>query len=216
MDLFKEEEPLDKLGNLDNLNSSVIKEDNNLINLNKEEGKYSTKEKSNQIEKTGNYSEQKPEEANEIKLEEVNSPLKQENYKNQQSNTIIEKTVETDFLAYLKKKKDEYEKMEYKTPVLDYIIKSKTKLKASFFRITKDKNIFIDHLFDYLYWLLFRLNSHLINLQESKVGYFCFFDNLKKNYVEGIFSNIDLKFLYEKIFLMIIFLLKIFIQQMKL
>ena len=29
MDLFKEEEPLDKLGNLDNLNSSVIKEDNN-------------------------------------------------------------------------------------------------------------------------------------------------------------------------------------------
>jgi hypothetical protein len=89
--------------------------------------------------------------------------------------------------------------MEYKTPVLDYIIKSKTKLKASFFRITKDKNIFIDHLFDYLYWLLFRLNSHLINLQESKVGYFCFFDNLKKNYVEGIFSNIDMKFLYEKI-----------------
>ena len=117
MDLFKEEEPLDKLGNLDNLNSSVIKEDNNLNNLNKEKGKYSTKEKSNQIEKTGNYSEQKPEEANEIKLEEVNSPLKQENYNNninQQSNTITEKTVETDFLAYLKKRKMNMKKWSIK------------------------------------------------------------------------------------------------------
>ena len=201
MDLFKEEEPLDKLGNLDNLNSSVIKEDNNLLNLNKDEVKNTINEKSNKIEETGNYSEQKPEEANEIKLEEVNSPLKQENNNNiinQQSNTIIEKTVETDFLAYLKKRKAEYEKMEYKTPVLDYIIKNKKKLKGSFFRITKDKNNFVDHLFDYLYWLLFRLNSNLINLQESKVGYWCFFDNLKKDYVEGIFSNIDLKFLYEK------------------
>ena len=117
MDLFKEEEPLDKLGNLDNLNSSVIKEDNNLNNLNKEKGKYSTKEKSNQIEKTGNYSEQKTEEANEIKLEEVNSPLKQENNNNiinQQSNTIIEKTVETDFLAYLKKRKMNMKKWSIK------------------------------------------------------------------------------------------------------
>ena len=202
MDLFKEEEPLDKLGNLDNLNSSVIKEDNNLINLNKEEVKKVSNEKSNQIEKEGNYSEQKPEEANEIKLEEINYPIKQENYNNiinQQSNTIIGKTEEIDFLAYLEKKKVEYEKMEYKTPVLDYIIKNKPKLKTSFFRITKDKNNHVDHLFDYLYWLLLRLNSDLINFQESKVGYFCFFDNLKKEYVEGIFSNIDLKFLYEKI-----------------
>ena len=220
MDLFKEEEPLDKLGNLDNLNSSVIKEDNNLINLNKEEVKKVSNEKSNQIEKEGNYSEQKPEEANEIKLEEVNSPIKQENINNiinQQSNTIIEKTVETDLLAYLKKKKVEYEKMKYKTPVLDYIIKNKPKLKTSFFRITKDKNNHVDHLFDYLYWLLLRLNSDLINFQESKVGYFYFFDNLKKEYVEGIFSNIDLKFLYEKkLYLMIIFLQMTFIHQMKL
>jgi hypothetical protein len=173
-----------------------------LINLNKEEVKKVSNEKSNQIEKEGNYSEQKPEEANEIKLEEINYPIKQENYNNiinQQSNTIIEKTVEIDFLAYLEKKKVEYEKMEYKTPVLDYIIKNKPKLKTSFFRITKDKNNHVDHLFDYLYWLLFRLNSDLINFQESKVGYFCFFDNLKKEFIEGIFSNIDLKFLYEKI-----------------
>jgi hypothetical protein len=108
MDLFKEEEPLDKLGNLDNLNSSVIKEDNNLINLNKVEVKKVSNEKSNQNEKEGNYSEQKPEEANEIKLEEINYPIKQENYNNiinQQSNTIIEKTVESNFLAYLKKRK---------------------------------------------------------------------------------------------------------------
>ena len=196
MDLFKEEEPLDKLGNLDNLNSQVIKEDNILTNLNKEEAKNTTKEKStNQTEKKGYYLDQKPEEANDIKLEEVNSPIRQENYNNiieRQNNIIIEKTVETDFLAYLEKKKVEYEKMKYKTPVLDYIIKTKTKLKTSFFRIIKHQNNFVDHLFDYLYWLLFRLNSNLINFQESKVGYFCYFDEIKMYYVEGIFSNIDL------------------------
>jgi len=203
MDLFKEEKPLDKLDNIDNLKSSIIEEDNNLSNLNREEVKNTIKEKSNnQIEKEENYSEQKPEEINEIKLEEVNSPIKQEIYNNimnQQSNTINGNIVKTNFLSHLAKRKAEYDKMKYKTPVLDYIIKNKTKLKANFFRIAKEENIFIDHLFEYLYWLLFRINSDLINFQESKVGYFCFFDNFKKDYVEGIFSNIDLKFLYEKI-----------------
>ena len=203
MDLFKEEEPLVKFGNSDNLKSSIIEEDNNLTNLNREEVKNTTKEKStSQIGNEENYSKKKPEETNEIKLEEVNSPIKQERYNNiinQQNNIINVKTVETDFFTHLAEKKAEYEKMKYKTPVLDYIINKKTKLKATFFRISKDENSFIDHLFDYLYWLLFRINSDLINFQERKVGYFCFFDTLKKDYFEGIFSNIDLKFLYEKI-----------------
>ena len=104
------------------------------------------------------------------------------------------------FFDYLeKKKKDLYVPLKLETPVLDYILKNKKKLKGNLFKYRKNENNFIDHLYDYLEYLIFSINSNLINFDENKVGYLCFYDkNIKKN-VEGIYSNIDVNFLFEKV-----------------
>ena len=39
----------------------------------------------------------------------------------------------------------------------------------------------------------------LLIFEDNKVGYICFYDKFKKEYFEGIYSYIDLKFLYEKV-----------------
>ena len=95
--------------------------------------------------------------------------------------------------------KDKYKNSKYQALVLNYLAKNEKKLNLNFFRYAKNKNNFIDHLYDYLIDLVFSINSNLINFQDNKVGYICFHDKFRNEDFEGIYSNIDLNFLYEKV-----------------
>lgn len=104
------------------------------------------------------------------------------------------------FLEYLKGMSESYQKKGIETPpVLDFLLKSKTNLKISFFPYVKNENYLIDHLYDHLNNIIMRINLDRVNLQENKIGYICFYDKVKKGFTEGIYSNIELNFLYEKI-----------------
>ena len=132
-------------------------------------------------------------------IEDNYSSPKKDNIINKDNDIFIGKFAQNKFLAYLGKMKDKYKNSGYKTPVLNYLIEKESKLKPNFFRYTKSKNNFIDHLYDYLIDMIFSMNSNLLNFQENKVGYICFHDKFKNEDFEGIYSNIDLKFLYEKV-----------------
>ena len=164
------------------------KSDNGTILLNKIKVGDQPKEKSeNFMNKTS-----------EIIIEDNNSP-KKDNIIIKYSNKIIGKYAENKFLVYLEKMKDKYKNSKYQALVLNYLAKNESKLKPNFFKYTKNKNNFIDHLYDYLIDLVFSINSNLVNFQDNKVGYICFHDKFKNEDFEGIYSNIDLNFLYEKV-----------------
>jgi len=132
-------------------------------------------------------------------LGEKDNSLKGNIIPNQINNKIITNNIGYNFFTYLDKIQQEYQKKNYLTPVLDYVLKNKIKLKTKYFRKKKDENSFIDHLYDYLETLLFSLNTSSINLGDNKVGYICYFDYINKKYFEGIYSNIDIRFLFEKV-----------------
>ena len=114
--------------------------------------------------------------------------------------TIFDKFSQNYLISYLEVKQAEYKKMNYNTKVLDYLIEHKLKLKTKYFQNTRDENNFIDHLYDYLEVLSFSINSNIYDLKKTdKIGYICYYDSDKKVYLEGIYSNIDLNFLFEKV-----------------
>lgn len=116
------------------------------------------------------------------------------------NNEIVEeKLIQNQLFTYLAEKENEYKKRNFKTPILNYLIKNKNKLKIDYFRKIKKEDSFVDHYYDYLENLLFLINSDSINFQDNKIGYFCFFNKNINKYFEGIYSNIDLKFLFEKV-----------------
>ena len=152
------------------------------------------KESDEPKEKSENFTNK----TSEIIVEDNNSP-KEDNNITKNSNKIIGKYAENKLLAYLDKMKDKYKNSKYQALVLNYLAKNENKLNINFFRYAKNKNNFIDHLYDYLIDLVFSINSNLINFQDNKVGYICFHDKFRNEDFEGIYSNIDLNFLYEKV-----------------
>ena len=154
------------------------------------------------IIKEANEEKKRPEnfknKTSEIIIED-NDSSKKDNIIIEDNNIMIGKFAQNKFLAYLKKMKEQYKNFKYEAPVLNYLVENESKLKPNFFRYTKSENNFIDHLYDYLIGLIFSMNSNLINFQEKKVGYICFHDKFKNKDFEGIYSNIDLKFLFEKV-----------------
>ena len=116
-------------------------------------------------------------------------------------NEIIEKRFRKNrFFNYLIKKQNEYKERKFKTPILDYLIKNKIKLKTYYFRKNKKKDISVYHHYNYLENLLFLINVDSIDFQDNKVGYFCFLNKYSNKYFEGIYSNIGFNFLFEKVF----------------
>ena len=152
------------------------------------------KEDDEKKEKPENFMNQ----TSEIIIKDNDSP-KKDNIVIKNNNIMIGKYAQNKFLDYLEIMKDKYKNFKYEAPVLNYLAKNESKLKLNFFRYTKSKNNFIDHLYDYLTGLIFSMNSNQINYQEKKVGYICFHDKFKNEDFEGIYSNIDLKFLFEKV-----------------
>lgn len=98
--------------------------------------------------------------------------------------TLIGKYKENNYLNYLIKKQKEYEKIKFDTPVLNHLIENKKKLKTKYFRKERDEEYFIDHLYDYLKSLLLFLNLDLIDFQDKKIGYICYFDIEKINFTK--------------------------------
>ena len=116
------------------------------------------------------------------------------------NNEIVEpKLIQNKFFTYLTKKQNEYKERNIPTPILNYLIENKSKLKMNYFRKIKNKDSFIDHHYNYLEDLLFLINADSIDFQDNKVGYFCFLHKYRNKYFEGIYSHIDLNFLYEKV-----------------
>ena len=107
-----------------------------------------------------------------------------------------EKNCVNKFLMYLKKIKKIYEN-KCSTPVLDFLINTNGNLKLSFFRYKKDKDSFIDHLHENLNRIIFNFRIGAFN--DDIQGYFCFKDEVNNNYIEAIYSNVELDLLVDKI-----------------
>ena len=99
------------------------------------------------------------------------------------------------FLQYLKKTKKIYEKCP--TPVLDYLISSNGELKMEYFGYKYDKDSYIDHLYDNLKELINNLKNGDFTTETQ--GYFCFKDESTGAYIETLYSNVELKLLFNKI-----------------
>ena len=96
--------------------------------------------------------------------------------------------------------KKKYELLKYETPVLDYLIKNKKKLKKEYFKYSKNEEAIIDHLYDNLEKLIIELNLNIINFQEEK-WLFLLSNHWKneKKYVESIYSIVNLQILSDRI-----------------
>ena len=105
------------------------------------------------------------------------------------------------FFKYLLEMKKKYELLNYETPVLDYLIKSKNKLKKEYFKYTKNKEVIIDHIYNNLEKLIIELNLNIIDFHEEKYGYFCYqvIEKNEKKYVESIYSIINRQILSDRI-----------------
>ena len=166
------------------------------------------KNKSKEYQKNFKEIEKKPEEENIDNLnEENNNKINVQNTdedkdkKNKIENDANYIKEENKFFKHLVKMKEKYKKLRYKTPVLDYLIKNDIKLKEYYFKYTKNKEIIIDHLYDNLLKLIICVNLNIIDFEDEKYGYFCYYflENNKKKYVESIFSLVDLNLLSDRI-----------------
>ena len=136
--------------------------------------------------------------------DELNNPMEKKNKamenidnENNQSNitTDIEKD-ENKFLNHLKKMQLFYETLNYETPVLNYLIEKKGKIQLNYFKYSKNDESFVDHIYENLNSLIANIT---INFNKEKYGYFCYKNPVNNNFVESLYSIIELKLLFDKI-----------------
>ena len=129
--------------------------------------------------------------------EMINNNIQINDVKNLEEENEDNKIQYRKFLQYLQQKKEYYTILKYDPPVLNYLIKNRGKIDIKYFMYENRKDSFIDHLYDNLSIFLLLLSIDKIDFQEGKHGYFC--DKVNDEYVEGLYSYIDLKLLNEKI-----------------
>ena len=127
----------------------------------------------------------------------INNNIQINDVKNLEEENEDNKIQYRKFLQYLQQKKEYYTILKYDPPVLNYLIKNRGKIDIKYFMYENRKDSFIDHLYDNLSIFLLLLSIDKIDFQEGKHGYFC--DKVNDEYVEGLYSYIDLKLLNEKI-----------------
>ena len=115
---------------------------------------------------------------------------------NDQINSINENIYVNKFLEHLKKMKKIYEKI-CPTPVLDFLIQNNGELKLDYIGYLKNKDSFIDHIHDNLIKLI--KNLRIGEFNEDTQGYFCYLDEYTNEYIEALYSKIDLDLLFNKI-----------------
>ena len=100
------------------------------------------------------------------------------------------------FVEYPKETKKIYENIS-PTPVLDYLISNGGKLKLKYFRYKGDKDSYIDHLYENLKEFVKNLNNDDFSTETQ--GYLCFKDETTGVYVESLYSNVELRLLFNEI-----------------
>jgi len=160
-------------------------------NLNNKENRISEAEISTKnIEKEEN--EKKSEEQENIDINRNFSKV----INNSQINSTKESIYVNKFLEYLKKMKLIYKEI-CPTPVLDFLIENKGELKLNYIGYNKNKDSFIDHIYDNLVKLIDNLK--IGKFKEETQGYFCYFDETTNSYIESLYAKIDLDLLFNKI-----------------
>jgi len=71
--------------------------------------------------------------------------------------------------------KENYRKLKYETPVLDYLIRNKKNLEVNIFKYTKNERVIIDHLYDNLVGFIINANLNTIDFEDEKYGYLCYY-----------------------------------------
>lgn len=148
-------------------------------NTNKnEEAKSTTEDMNEKIENK---------ESDDLKDNDIKNATDSNNITSGKSLTIVNKFSLNYLISYLEVKQVEYKKMNCNTEVLYYLVEHKLRLKTKYFQSTRDENNFIDHLYNYLKFLSFSINSNIIDFEKTdKIGYMCYYDSDKKVYLEGI------------------------------
>ena len=170
-------------------NESIIINNNNLVKVN-----YREKEENINNSQIINKESDNTNKHNEKKKNEINS-------KDADIDENLNIRDENKFFKHLLEMKKKYKLLKYETPVLDYLIKNKKKLKKEYFKYAKNEEVIIDHLYDNLEKLIIELNLNIINFQEEKYGYFCYqvIEKNEKKYVESIYSIVNLQILSDRI-----------------
>ena len=101
------------------------------------------------------------------------------------------------FLHYLKNMQKFYGELKYDPPVLKYLIIKKGEININYLKYKRDKNYFIDHLYDNMENFLLKLSLNSIDFLEEKYGYYC--NKINNKYIEGLYAIVELKLLEEKI-----------------
>ena len=160
--------------NLNNKENRISEAEISTKNIEKEENEKKSEEQEN-IDINGNFSKA-------INNSQINS-TKESRYVNK-------------FLEYLKKMKLIYKEI-CPTPVLDFLIQNKGELKLNYIGYNKNKDSFIDHIYDNLVKLIDNLK--IGKFKEETQGYFCYFDETTNSYIESLYAKIDLDLLLNKI-----------------
>ena len=124
---------------------------------------------------------------------ENNNSLKSSN---DQVSSTKENIVTNKFLEYLKEIKKINENI-CPTPVLDYLIDNNGKLKLEYFRYKEDKDSLVDHLYENLKHLIYKLK--IGDFTDETNGYFCYKDESTNTYIESLYSKVELNLLFDKI-----------------
>ncbi len=101
------------------------------------------------------------------------------------------------FLCFLKEKEKFYGELKYDPPVLKYLISKNGEIDINYLKYKKERNNFIDHLYDNMENFILKLSLNSIDFLNDKYGYYCNKENNK--YIEGLYSVVDLNLLEEKI-----------------
>ena len=113
-----------------------------------------------------------------------------------QINSTEESVYDNKFLEYLKMMKLIYKEI-CPTPVLDFLIQNKGDLNPDYIAYNKNKDSFIDHIYENLIKLIDNLK--IGEFKEETQGYFCYFDETTNEYIESLYAKIDLDLLFNKI-----------------
>lgn len=158
--------------------TNTVKNDSSSIEINKEK-EYKNKEKKNKLFINNLNLDIKPKE----NIENCSSTIK---------NNRFEK-----FLCFLKEKEKFYGELKYDPPVLKYLISKNGQIDINYLKYQKERNNFIDHLYDNMENFILKLSLNSIDFLNDKYGYYCNKENNK--YIEGLYSVVDLNLLEEKI-----------------
>ena len=155
---------------------AIIVNDKNVKKMNKEEGEEqktnTVKNDSSSIEINKEKEYKNKEKKNKLFINNLNLDIKpKENIENC-SSTIKNNRFEK-FLCFLKEKEKFYGELKYDPPVLKYLISKNGEIDINYLKYQKERNNFIDHLYDNMENFILKLSLNSIDFLNDRYGYYC-------------------------------------------